>query len=116
MKWKDVAKSGNIIGGEIETHENHYIYRGPISNIRIENGQVHIETLWTAWKSDRVSGGWTPWIENSRSFSADIQLEKAPDGRIFFRISSMSFGVIYPANWSNKLDQAKVKGLKISRS
>ncbi len=109
MTWEQVLQRDDIIGGDLETHENGSIYRGPISGIEIRGGRVHFEVPWVAklengtWKNYPVY----PFFVDASSAPGEIG-----GGRIHFEIPFIGFGVIFPKGGS-KLDPARVEGLNL---
>lgn len=108
--WKKVCERDDIIGGDLETHEDDVVFRGPIDHISIRDGQVIVRSPWVAklenykWVKHRGSG----------ELPIDPQFAGAPNdignGRIQFNIIGLGIGVIFPKGGS-KLCSHKVKGL-----
>lgn len=113
MKWEDIVSRKDLIGGEIETHDQRYIYRGPINSISIEQKQVCIQTQWMAWKPAEVANSWTQWPTTSCSFSTDILPTSLGEGCVIFQLSRLSFAIIFPKGNRKPLDPAQVKGLEV---
>ena len=109
MTWDDVLKRDDIVGGDIETHEDGYVYRGPISSIRIESGMVRYESPWCARMPEDMSAGWEPWDITVGFVSSSVVLRSIGDGRVLFHIPGLGFGVIFLKGGS-RLDPAMVKG------
>ncbi|MFZ2484464.1 MAG: hypothetical protein WAX80_02925 [Minisyncoccia bacterium] len=116
MRWEDVLKRDDIVGGDIETQEDGSIYRGPLSGIKMENGLVHFESPWIAQMEGGMGGDgkWKNWpvypcfVDAKRSPPQDIG-----NGRIQFNMPFLGFGVIFPKGGS-KLDPDKVEGLQLA--
>ncbi len=123
MKWEDVLKRDDIVGGDLEMQETGAVSRGPMSNIVIrgpissielvDDNQLIIETAWTARLVPTSGEGWKPWpmtgcmVDTSQSRPSDIG-----SGRISFGIPKVGFAIIFPKGGS-KLDPSKVEGLVI---
>lgn len=113
MDWEQFLQREDIVGGDIETHEDGYIYRGPIDNVELKDGQVHFESPWTARIPKDLSEEWEVWDITSCSMSTDNKLQDIGDGRLLIDMPLLDHAVIFPKGGS-KLDPAKVKGLEIS--
>ncbi|MBI4434793.1 hypothetical protein HY635_03205 [Candidatus Uhrbacteria bacterium] len=112
MTWEDVLKRDDIVGGDIESHEDGYVYRGPISSFRLESGMIRFESPWCARMPEDMSAGWKPWDITSSFVSASITPNDIGDGRVQFMMPGLGFAVIFPKGGS-KLDPAKVEGLRL---
>ncbi len=110
MRWEDVLKRDDIIGGDIEVQQDDYIYRGPINSIRIENGKVYIELSWVARMSLSLGESWKAWHITCFVFSTSVLPTDMGDDRVSLGMSHRGYGIIFPKGGS-KLDPAGVKGL-----
>ena len=114
MTWEDVLKRKDIIGGELISSDDEYTYRGPIKDIEMKKGVVRIKLLWVARKSLKKLGkSWKNWHVTRALISAENNPPKdLGKGLIGFNITPKSCSIIHPKGY-DKLDPAKVKGLKI---
>ena len=118
MRWEDVLKRNDIIGGDIETQEGDDAYRGPLSGIKLENGLVRFESPWMAKREGgmRGDGKWKNWPINTCFVNAkECPPRDIGNGRIQFNMSFLGFGVIFPKGGS-KLDPSKVEGLQLTET
>jgi len=109
LTWEDVIKRDNIVGGDLETHEDGDVYRGPIESIELKDGYVSFKSPWIA-KLDQKTGTWEKWHITSCGITAEIKPNDIGDGRIQFNMTILGIGIIFPKGGS-KLDSAKVKDL-----
>lgn len=110
MNWEEIVRREDIVGGDIETQEDGDVYRGPIKEIRLEDGYVTIKSDWMA-KMEGKNGRWRKWNITSLVFAVKmVQAQDIGEGRIFFRLHALGIGTIFPRGGS-KLDPAKVEGL-----
>ncbi len=107
MTWDDVLKRDDIVGGDLETHEDEDIYRGPIESIELKDGIVYFDGPWAA---KLIDGKWKKWPSFTTCF---VRVESTPkdigDGKIFFDMFLGDFGVIFPKR-EIKLDSSEVGG------
>lgn len=111
LTWERVLERDDLIGGDIENHENGDVYRGPLESIEIKNGQVFFTSPWTA-KLNRETGEWRKWHINSCSINEKSLPGDIGDGRLQFNMPGLGMAVIFPKGGS-KLDPKKVKGLEL---
>lgn len=116
MKWEDVLKRDDIVGGDLESHEEGDIYRGPIKSIKLEDGIVSIILNWCAKMPGPGKTGFGEWqllhhIEPGMFVISEILPRELSDNRISITVPGLGLMVIFPKGGS-KLDPAKVKGLK----
>lgn len=112
MTWEEVLRRDDIVGGDIETHEDGHVYRGPISSFRIEGGMVRFESPWCARMPEDMSSGWKKWDITAGFVSTSIVPNDIGDGRVQFEMPWLGFGVIFPKSGS-KLDPTRVEGLTV---
>ncbi|MFH1246236.1 MAG: hypothetical protein V1489_00480 [Candidatus Liptonbacteria bacterium] len=105
-------KRNDIVGGDLESHENGIVYRGPIESVDEQDGCISFRVV---WKARCLCGMWVkhepnvPICINKRIvFPVDIG-----GGRIHFAIPHVGSATIFPRG-GNKLDPAKVRGLSPS--
>ncbi len=111
MRWEDVLRRDDIVGGDLETQENGVVYRGPISKVELKDGTVFFESPWIGILGE--DGGWRKGVFNCCSINAAISPPRdIGDGRIQFNMPGLGLGVIFPKGGS-KLDPAKVEGLRL---
>ncbi len=110
MKWEEVIKRDDIVGGEIEIQDGAYVYRGPIESIAIVDGYVRISTKWTARLNKLSFGdGWEEVEGKSSSFHVEYCPPSDIGGkRIVWSPPAMGPCVIFPKGGST-LDVARVR-------
>ena len=112
MTWEEILQREDIVGGELESQEDGGIYRGPIDRIWMEDGLVHISSVWIA-RLLPGSSSWEKWEANPFFFAPDMSSpQDIGQGRIHFDMPMMGHATIFPRDGS-KLDPAKVKGLVV---
>lgn len=115
MRWEDVLRRDDIVGGDIEVQREGTVLRGPIRQIHLagRGNRVFFETWWTA---KMVDGTWKNFSPFASSFSAaDAPPREIGDGCIQFNTQLLGTGVIFPKGGS-QLDPAKVEGLELART
>ena len=113
MTWEQVLQRNDIVDGDVETQEDGYVYRSPISGVEMRNGMVHFEAPWAARMED---GKWKNWPVYPLSVNASTsQPSDMGSGRIQFNMPFLGFGVIFPKGGS-KLDPSKVEGLNLQEA
>ncbi|TSC84878.1 MAG: hypothetical protein G01um101413_262 [Parcubacteria group bacterium Gr01-1014_13] len=115
MKWQDVLKRNDIVGGELETQEDNDIYRGPIKSIELKEGVVYIELEWCATMPQPGNSGFGRWRVHdmtSVGLSAEITPREISDNRLMITPPMLGIWVIFPKGGS-KLDPNIVAGLKV---
>ena len=60
ITWEDVIRRDDIVGGDLETHEEGEVYRGRIESIELKDGYVNLRCSWVA-KLDSTNGTWKNW-------------------------------------------------------
>ena len=111
ITWEDVIKREDIVGGDLETHEDGGVYRGPIELIELKDGYVRFRSPWVA-KFDEKTGTWKNWHITSCGITAECKPNDIGNGRIQFTMIMLGFGIIFPKGGS-KLDPARVEGLTL---
>ncbi len=117
LTWEDVLKRTDIIGGDIHIDDGGYIFRGPISGIKLEKGHIYIDVSWMARiEISRMSIGLGKGWESCNMSFYRVSVSTLPtdigNGRISLGVSSKEFSILFPKG-DKKLDPAHVKGLKI---
>lgn len=114
LTWEQVLeRKEDLVGGDIETHEGDYVYRGPIRKIEdVGENMISFESPWMARMylegADKVWKKWhitSMFIDKTQSKPQEIG-----GGRISLVIPYIGSFVIYP-NRGSKLDPKKVEGL-----
>ena len=116
MKWEDVLKRNDIVGGDLEAHEDGNIYRGPIKNIELKNGMVDIQLDWCAMmpKSGNPNlGQWKAHHITIASVDAEVLPREGGGSRVTVVVPGLGMWFIFPKG-DSKLDPAKVAGLKLT--
>jgi hypothetical protein len=117
LTWEEVLKRQDIVGGQLETFQNSFIYRGEIIGITMGNGFIRIQLSWMARMSIDLNGlekPWQPYIGRSWLFRTDTKPTDMGNNRLSFGgVSSRGSSVIFPKGDNNNLDPAKVNGLNI---
>ncbi len=112
MKWGDVFKRDDIVGGDLEVQEDGDVYRGPIKSLELENGVVTINWEWCA-KMTLIGGGvWRAHNLTNVSLRSAIDPQELGDKRILIMPPLLGVWVIFPKGGS-KLDPTKVVGLRL---
>lgn len=109
MVWEEFLAREDLVGGEIESQEDGYVYRGPLAEVRVEGNIVTFISVWMA-RLDPNTGQWARWDVTESIMNKDyVQPRNIGNGRIFF---SMPFSccTIFPKGGST-LDPTKVAGL-----
>lgn len=115
--WRDYSRQfDNFVGGELESHEDGSVFRGPIEKIEIKDDYVIITLKWCARMpsfSDSDFGKWT-FCKAPAVFSVNISLDPSDigDGRLSCLICHDFLFILFPKTGS-KLDPSKVEGLTI---
>ena len=123
ITWGDVLKRDDIVGGELECHENPAVFRGPIKSVKLEGKMVHITMTWTAQMIPSVRSP-KPWAlisgsmkkKDMISVTANVGAIRPTDigeGRVSFEIPMLGLYIIFPKGGS-QLDLANVRGLKVA--
>ena len=111
VSWKQVVERSDIIGGDLETVEDGVVYRGPISEIVVEDGVVYFKSPWTAVMTEN---GWERNPIDVCSVREDVCTpQEIGGGRIVFVMPFLGRGTIFPKG-DSKLDPSKVRGLELS--
>ncbi len=118
LTWEEVLERDDIVGGQLETFEGGYHYRGQISEIKMENEYIHIKLGWTARMALDLSmlseEPWKPCIVKTWLFGTDIKPTDIGNNRLSFGgMSRRGSSIIFSKSDEDKLDPASVKGLKI---
>lgn len=117
MKWEDVLKRTDIVGGDLETQEDDDIYRGPIKSIELKDGCIDIELEWCATMPAPGLPGFGTWqVNDATSFSvpSEVTPQALSEDRLQINVPLLGVWVILPKGGS-KLDPAKVRGLKVAK-
>jgi len=111
MRWEEVLARTDIVGGELETHEDGEVFRGPISKVLTGKGEIRFECRWMAKMDKKAGGGWKKWHIQHLQITADMSPPSdIGNGRISFNMPFLGLAVIFPKGGS-KLDPTKVEGL-----
>ena len=103
----------DFVGGDLETQEDGFIYRGPIKRIWVEDGKLIIVSSWSARMPKDMSSGWSVYENHNLIKSiGTFQPVVIGEGRVQFVLPLLGFAVIFPKGGS-KLDPAKVDGLEV---
>lgn len=117
MTWEDVLKRDDIVGGDIETHEDGDIFRGPIESIALRDGVVLIRSPWIATTPELGNPNCGQWKKHSGASFCYVNVEIPPEDigqdRLQFNMPLLGIGIIFPKGGS-KLDPAKVEGLIVA--
>jgi hypothetical protein len=108
LKWDDVLKRKDLIGGDIESVEDDVVYRGPLSKINAEDELIWFTVSWCAKMNDK--GEWEKWNITSGFVNKTILPQDIGEGRVFFMTPCLGSTTLFPRGGS-KLDPNKVKGL-----
>ncbi len=109
LTWEDVLKNENLIGGDIESQEDGYVYRGPISKIEADATRIHFVCPWMA-RMDMATAKWEKWDITTASVGNLIQPQDLGEGRVSFMMPFIGRYTIFPKG-SSKLEAHKVEGL-----
>ena len=113
MTWEQVLARDDIVGGDLETQEGGAVYRGPISEIKMEDSMVVFYSAWVAKMSMSAPGEWEKWDITTLRVNAELATPRdIGDGRIMFMMPMVGPAVIFLKGGS-QLDPAKVKGLEV---
>ncbi len=111
LAWDEILKRTDLIGGDIESIEDGIVFRGPISAIREEGGQIIFESEWCAFMDPAGNAEWENWDTTSSSVNKKlVSPSDIGEGRVSFYVMMIGNTTLFPAGGS-KLDPAKVKGL-----
>ena len=115
--WREILERTDIVGGDLETHEDGDVYRGPIEKIELKDGMVRITTSWCAKMPGMGETGFGTWVlhhgaPSPVSITERINPTDIGGQRLSFDMPMLGFGVIFPKGGS-KLDPEKVEGLEI---
>ncbi|MBI2038238.1 MAG: hypothetical protein HYT15_04960 [Candidatus Magasanikbacteria bacterium] len=117
MNWREVANRDDVVGGEIETQEGEFVFRGPIASVEVrDDGLVYFQVAWAAQKPISMEGGWVKHETTSFVASADVSVEDIGEGKLHFRTSFAESGTIFLKGSGNKLDPRRVRGLRVCKS
>ncbi len=107
-EWQKILERDDLVGGEIETTEGGFAFRGPITSIKLEGNQIVVETAWTAKLETTV------WqiCEEKHEFVIDADHSTPHEiggGRIHFQMEAVKYGTIFPKGGS-KLHPSRIMG------
>jgi hypothetical protein len=106
-----LAVCEQFVGGDLETHEDGDVYRGPIKSIELDGSMVRVEGNWTAISRD-MGITWEVWHISTFGVALDL-IRKDSSGRLTAAIPALGIAVFFPKGGS-KLDPAKVKRLTLT--
>ena len=111
-QWQELLPTlrDRYIGGDIEEHSHpEGIFRGPISDIKIEGDTLTISSPWCAHFEGE---GWVKWHITSGGYSLEYCTAPQDIGndRLMFSSTPFSRIVLFPKDGS-KLDPKKVRNL-----
>jgi hypothetical protein len=111
--FRERLEAGDIVGGDIETVEDGTrCYRGPITSVSMEDGQVSIRCGWTAQQRD--DGTWERVPTGGVGFSMkEVVPYDEGMGRIEISIPYLGTALIYPRG-DKQLNPKDVVGMEAS--
>lgn len=109
LTWDDVLKNEALIGGDIESQEDGVVYRGPLSELKADDNEIHFTSPWTA-RLNPSTAKWEKWHLDTFWVTKEFPPQDIGDGRILFRMPFLGHCTIFPKGGS-KLDTCKVEGL-----
>ncbi len=110
MVFDDFLKRVDFVGGDVESHENNDVYRGPISKIEVVDRTLVITSPWVAIMAEK---GWKKYRgEDKITINLDlVEPQCVGECRVIFNMPLIGLTVLFPKGGS-KLDPGKVFGLE----
>jgi hypothetical protein len=109
LTWDQVLARTDLIGGDIESQEDGVVYRGPLSEIKVEGNSICFTSPWMA-RLEPGTGTWHKWHINRCSVRKSLPPQDIGDGRILIQMPLLGVCTIFPKGGS-KLQASSVVGL-----
>ena len=95
MKWEDLLKRDDVIGGDLETHEDGVTYRSRIKEVKIKGDCIYFIPQWVA--RQYASGNWEKWRNNICFVNIkEVTPRERRDGCIVFDLPYLGDAIIFP--------------------
>jgi hypothetical protein len=105
----DAFEKGLLVGGEIETHQDGIVRRGPITEAEIKGDKVCITTPWAVVKTTSGLGEKESGITHRIGPENESEESHVSRGVIYFKNPCYGIGYIFPVGTKMELGSLQTK-------